>query len=133
MFNRGRALTVMPVIYETEQREIENSTFKPKLNKKANIRKSEASILVQNYYSTVISARRGQKPSLINKDLLKEELIKQEKEKRDAEKKAKALKKKRAVKTKKRDQSNSDYNDDDTVKAKVENIIGLRPEIADTA
>lgn len=110
---------------EKEEREMGNCTFVPKLNKEAKIRKPEASILVQNYYSTVISARRGQKPSLINKDLLKEELIKQEKEKRDAEKKAKVLKKKSAVKTKKRDhsKSNSDHNDD-TVKAKVENIIG---------
>ena len=76
---------------------MENCTFAPKLNKKAKIRKPEASIVVQNYYTTMVSARRGKKPTLINKDLLTEQLMKQEKDKKDLEKlerrAAKALKK----------------------------------------
>ena len=60
-----------------------NCTFSPKLNKKTKIRKPEASIVVQNYYTTMVSARRGTKPTLINKYLLTEELMKQEKDKRD--------------------------------------------------
>lgn len=97
-----------------------NCTFAPKLNKKAKIRKPEASILVQNYYTTVVSARRGKRPTLINKDMLTQELIKQEKDKRDAERQAKKLKKSKSKdkiksKTRGKDDSKSvsDFNDDD--------------------
>ena len=105
---------------------MENCTFAPKLNKKAKIRKPEASIVVQNYYTTVVSARRGKRPTLINKDLLTEELMKQEKDKRDQEKRAKALKNnagKSKSKKKKRDDSKSvsNFNEDE------QNVVsGLR-------
>lgn len=110
-----------------------NCTFAPKLNKKAKIRKPEASILVQNYYTTVVSARRGKRPTLINKDLLTQELMKQEKDKRDAERKAKALKKKSVSKSKKRDDSKSvsDFNDEDEEDEKgVSSALGTRLKVA---
>ena len=123
---------------EKEQKEMGNCTFAPKLNKKTNIRKPEASILVQNYYTTVVSARRGKRPTLINKDLLTQELMKQEKDKRDAEKKAKALNKKSLSKSKKRDDSKSvsDFNEEDddeedeVKEGNVTSALGTRLKVA---
>jgi hypothetical protein len=132
-------------MYEKEQKEMGNCTFAPKLNKKTKIRKPEASILVQNYYTTVVSARRGKRPTLINKDLLTQELMKQEKDKRDAERKAKSLKKntskskdKNKSKTRGKDESKSvsDFNDDDdeeddeVKKDNVTSVLGTRLKVA---
>lgn len=113
-----------------------NCTFAPKLNKKTKIRKPEASILVQNYYTNVVSARRGKRPTLINKDLLTQELMKQEKEKRDAEKKARSLKKKSKSKEKKKgddSKSVSDFNDDEDEEVKegaINSALGTRLKVA---
>ena len=113
-----------------------NCTFSPKLNKKVMFRKPEASIVVQNYYTTKVSARRGTKPTWINKDLLTEELMKQEQDKRDQEKlerrAAKALKKRGSKsKEKKKDsddsKSVSDFGDEDEdSEDEVDIAIGMR-------